>query len=402
MSKKVGIMPTGYINKIKNNFRKEQLLEILSDLIRVPSENPPGDESKISQVAIKWLKKFGFFIETHSAKKKRINIIATKTWDKRGRTLIWSGHMDVVPAGDIGLWHNAPYEPRVIKNRIYGRGSTDMKGGIAAAIEAVATLIKAGITPKGRLTFLLSADEETSAVFGTDYLTAKGILNTKSGDAAIVGEPTELDVLIAEKGYVWIRISTTGKPAHGSRPELGINAIEKMSKIITKLSAIKLKGIHPILGSPTINIGTIDGGTKINVVPDRCSITIDRRTIPQEVDTEVVKKFETAIEELKKIDEDLNATVEIYDRADPSEISKDEEIVRLALESIREVTGKSNIGGLSGASDARFLINRCRIPTIICGPGSLKQAHVANEYVDVNQLTNASYIYALIIAEFLS
>jgi succinyl-diaminopimelate desuccinylase len=395
-------MKADFLKIIKQHVDRQELLKILFELIRIPSENPPGDESEMSRVVAKWLKKYGCAIETYSAKEKRINVLASKTWGLPGRTLIWCGHMDVVPAGDVRLWRRPPFDPRRVGDRIFGRGTVDMKGAIAAAIEAIAALARARIKLHGKVKFLLSADEETSSVLGVDYLSSAGIIHEKSGDAAIVGEPTGLNVLIAEKGYLWCRISTVGKPAHGSKPEFGINAIEKMSKIVAKLNSLKLKGHHPILGRPTINIGTISGGTKINIVPDACTISIDRRKIPHEVDAQVIQEFKTAIEEIAKRDKDLRANIEVYDRADASEIQPDEEIVRLARKSVRRVTGRSvHLDGLSGASDARFLINRCKIPTIICGPGSLKQAHTANEYVTASQLISASRSYALMFTEFL-
>jgi succinyl-diaminopimelate desuccinylase len=395
-------MSIDLLEGIHEQLREEELLEILTDLVKVPSENPPGDEREVFEVSKKWLDKLGFESEVFEATEGRINLIATKTWEREGRTVIWSGHYDVVPAGDLKLWRYPPYEPTVIENRIYGRGTADMKGAIASALEAVAILRRTGEQPRGKLVFILSADEETSSRLGMDYLTEKGIIHKGSGDAAIVGEPTGLDVLIAEKGYVWLKISTVGRAAHGSTPELGINAIEKMSKVILKLESMKLKGNHAILGKPTHNIGTIEGGTKINVVPDCCAITIDRRTLPEENAEKVVEDYEQVLDRLQHEDKDFQAEVEMFDYANASEISPEEEVVKLAQQAVASVTDKNpNLGGLSGASDARFLINRCGIPTIICGPGSFKQAHVADEYTTVPEIADAAKVYAFIIGEFL-
>ncbi|MCK4225739.1 M20 family metallopeptidase [candidate division WOR-3 bacterium] len=387
---------------LKDNFSKEELIEILTDLVKAPSENPPGDERQISKVCKKHLDKLGFDTEIFTSDKKRVNLIATKTWGKKGRTLIWSGHMDVVPAGDPNLWNYPPYEVSMIKDRMYGRGTADMKGGIASALEAVAAITRMGKKLKGKIVFLLSADEECSSRLGMDYLTKKGIVNKDTGDAAIVGEPTELDILITEKGYVWLTISTIGKAAHSSQPAMGLNAIEKMSKVICKIKSIESKEKHPILGKPTKNIAIIEGGTKINIIPDRCSIKIDRRTLPNENKEMVLKEFEKVIDELKREDKDLKAELKMFDYADSSEISPEEEIVKIAEKAVLAITKrKPKLSGLVAATDARFLINQCGIPTIICGPGSLKQAHVANEYTTMEQVVDASMLYAFIIAEFL-
>lgn len=398
----MGIMPIDFLEGVKDQLCKEEVIDILTDLVNAPSENPPGDEREIYRVIKKWLDKLCFDIEIFKPNEKRINVIATKAWGKEGRTLIWSGHMDVVPAGDLRLWNYPPYKAKVRENRIYGRGTADMKGGIASALEAIATIIRMDKKPKGKIVFLLSADEENSSRLGMDYLTEKGIVNKDSGDAAIVGEPSDLYILIAEKGYVWLKISTIGKAAHGSTPELGISAIEKMSKVVFKINSMKLKGQHPILGKPTISIGTIEGGTKINMVADTCTIKVDRRTLPKENEKKVIRDFEGVIEELKREDKELKAKVEMFDCADSSEISPNAEIVKLAQKAVESITKrKPKLSGLSGAADARFLINRCGIPTIICGPGSLKQAHVANEYTTVEQVVDASMIYAFIMGKFL-
>jgi succinyl-diaminopimelate desuccinylase len=395
-------MSIDLLEDIREQLREKELLDVLTDLVKAPSENPPGDEREVCEVSRKWLDKLGFESEVFEATEKRINLIATKTWGREGRTLIWSGHYDVVPAGDLKLWHHPPYEARVVENRIYGRGTADMKGGIASALEAAAILARMGEEPKGKLVFILSADEETSSRLGMDYLTEKGIIHEGSGDAAIVGEPTGLDVVIAERGYVWLKISTIGRSAHGSTPELGINAIEKMSRVVSKLASMKLKGNHPILGKPTHNIGTIEGGTKVNVVADSCVIRIDRRTLPGENAEKVREDYEQVVERLQQEDEELQAEVEMFDYANASEISLEEEVVKLAQQAVASVTEENPIlGGLSAASDARFLINRCGIPTIICGPGSLKQAHAVDEYTTVQQIVDAAKVYAFIISEFL-
>ena len=223
------------------------------------------------------------------------------------------------------------------------------------------------------------------------------------GDAAIVGEPTDLDPVIGQKGALWFRISTIGKPAHGSRPHLGINAIEKMKKVINQLNSISLEKEHPLLGKPTFNIGTIQGGTKINIVPERCEIEVDRRMLPSEKKEGVLREVKESLDSLQLQDPSFQYQIEEIDFAEPSEIDPEDEIVKISVEAIGEVRGeRPKIKGFSGFTDARFYIKECRIPTLILGPGGVDQSHTTNESVEVDALVKAAQIYGLIIFKFLS
>lgn len=385
------------LERLKKEIDKEELIEIARDLIRIPSENPPGDETEVANVVKNWLKKFGFKIKEYKSKEKRVNVIGTIEGNKSGKTLIWNGHMDVVPAGDLNSWKHDPYEAKVVGKRIYGRGSADMKGGIASMIEGIATLQRAEIDINGTFIFQAVADEETGGKYGTEYL----VKNTEvNGDAAIVGEPTELDIYIAERGLVWPKITVYGKAAHGSTPHLGVNAINKMVKLISKIEKLKFEKEHELLGKPTINIGTISGGTKTNIVADKCTLTIDRRLLPNETKEEAITQIKDLIDKLKE-EEKINIEMEIITSAEPSSISPEENIVKVAENVIEKVNGtRPRLTGMTAVTDARFLINQRKIPSILLGPGSLKQAHISDEFVEIEDLEKASMIYALITEKF--
>jgi len=387
---------------IEKEIDERELVELAKDLVSIPSENPPGDEERVSKVLIKWLHKIGFDVKTYTPKEKRVNVIGVLRGKRKegGKTLIWNGHTDVVPAGDLNLWTHPPFEPRIVAGKLYARGSVDMKGAIASVLEGIAAIQRAGIKLNGSFVLQAVADEEVMSHFGMEYLVNNGLVQ---GDAAIIGEPTGLKIEIAERGIVWPRITTHGVQAHASMPELGINAIEKMSRLVPKLQAMKFKALqHPLLGKPTINVGTIGGGTKVNIVPDRCIIDVDRRTIPGETSNDVLGEIRKITEELKKEDAELDVEIELVDYAEPSEISPNEEIVKISENAVELVCGKRpKLRGMPGATDARFLINQCNIPSVILGPGNTEQAHTANEFVEIGELVKASKIYALIAAEFL-
>lgn len=381
--------------------KKKELVDLTCRLIRIPTENPPGNEKQAALFLKFLLSKMGFRVNIHLSPKGRYNIVAEKRWRKVGRTLLFNGHMDVVPSGDPALWKYPPFGGKLSKGRIYGRGASDMKGGIASFLHAVSMIDRSKIPlPQGRLILHLVSDEESHGHQGMGFLAQKMRIR---GDAAIVGEPTNLDLVVCQKGALWFKISTLGKSAHGSRPSQGINAIEKMMHLVARLNSIPWVKEHPLLGKPTINIGTIQGGTKVNVVPDRCEIEVDRRLLPGEKKEEVLKEIRKVIDSVQARDPLFKHQIEEIDYAEPSEIDPAEEIVRIGLEACREVRGeKPAIRGFSGFTDGRFYINPFCIPALIFGPGGTGQSHTADESVEVDNLIQAAKIYGLILINYLS
>lgn len=269
---------------------------------------------------------------------ERVNVIGELKGGEKGKTLIWNGHTDVVPAGDLNLWRYPPFEARIVDRKLYGKDFADMKGAIASVLEGIAAIQRAGIKLNGNFVLQAVADEEVMGHFGTEYLVNKGLVH---GDAAIIGEPSGLEVEIAERGIVWPRITIHGVQAHASTPELGISAIEKAAKLVPRLLAMKFKTReHPLLGKPTINIGIIKGGTKVNMVPNKCIIDVDRRIISRETRANALREIQEIAEELKKEDSELDVEIELVDWAEPSEISPSEEIIKIAEKEIELVCGK--------------------------------------------------------------
>ena len=380
--------------------RKKELVDLAIQLVQIPTENPPGNEKAAAQFLKSLLSKMGFKIKTVLSPKGRWNIVAGRRWGKGGRTLIFNGHLDVVPAGNPSQWKYPPFEGKLSKGRIYGRGASDMKSGIASFIYALSMIERSKIhLHQGAVVLHLVSDEESHGHQGMGFLTQKeGI----QGDAALVGEPTDLQPVIAQKGALWLRISTLGKSAHGSRPHLGVNAVEKMMKLMERLDSIPLEKEHPLLGKPTLSIGTIQGGTKINIVPDRCEIEVDRRMLPGEKKKEVLGELKEILDSIQSQDSFFQYRMEEIDFAEPSEIDPEEEIVRIGVEAIQEVMGKKpSLRAFSGFTDSRFYINQCHIPTLIFGPGEVDQSHTTDESVEVDALVHAAHIYGLIVMNYL-
>lgn len=389
------------MNDLHRWIRKNELIDLTTQLVQIPTENPPGNEKAAVPFLKSTLSKMGFKTKTVLSPKGRWNLIAEKRWGKGGPTLIFNGHLDVVPAGDPSPWNYPPFQGNLCRGRIYGRGASDMKGGIASFLHALSMINRSKVhLHQGVVILHLVSDEESHGHQGMGYLTQKGGIK---GDAALVGEPTDLHPVIAHKGALWLRISTLGKSAHSGKPHLGVNAIEKMMKLIHQLQSMPLEKEHPLLGKPTLTVGTIRGGTKINIVPDRCEIELDRRMLPNEKKEDIEREIKEILDSLRSQDPLFQYQLEEIDFAEPSEISPEEEIINVGLEAIYRVTGeKLPLRAFSGFTDSRYYINQCHIPTLILGPGDTNQIHTRDESVEVEALVQAAQIYALIVINYLS
>jgi succinyl-diaminopimelate desuccinylase len=381
--------------------KKKELVDLTIQLVRTSTENPPGNEKVAAQFLKPLLSRMGFKIKTVLSPKGRWNLIAEKRWGKGGRTLIFNGHLDVVPAGEPSKWKYPPFQGKLSEGRIYGRGTSDMKSGIASFLHALSIIDRSKISlHQGAVILHLVSDEESQGHHGTYILTQRKEIH---GDAALVGEPTDLHPVIAHKGALWLRISTFGKSSHSGRPHLGVNAIEKMMKLMDRLNSIPLDREHPLLGKPTLSIGTIRGGTKINIVPDRCDIEVDRRMLPGEKKEEFLKEMKEILDSLQQQDPLFQYRMEEIAFAEPSEVNPDDEIVRIGVEAIQEVMGKKPPPrAFSGFTDSRFYINQCHIPTLIFGPGDTSQIHTTDESVEVEALIQAAHVYAWIVINYIS
>jgi len=381
--------------------RKKELIDLTTRLVQIPTENPPGNEKAAAKFLKPLLAKMDFKAKTVLSPKGRWNIVAERRWGRGGRTLAFNGHLDVVPAGNPSQWKYPPFEGRLSKGRIYGRGASDMKSGIASFIHALSMIDRSKIRPdQGAVVLHLVSDEESHGHQGMGFLTQKEGIR---GDAALVGEPTDLQPVIAQKGALWLRITTLGKSAHGSRPHLGVNAVEKMMKLMERLRSVPLEKEHSLLGKPTLSIGTIQGGTKINVVPDRCEIEVDRRMLPGEKKEEALRQMKETLDSLCSQDSFFQYRMEEIDFAEPSFVDSEEEIVKIAVDAIQEVMGKRpSLRAFSGFTDSRFYINHCHIPTLVFGPGAVDQSHTTDESVEVEALVQAARIYGRILINYLS
>ena len=377
----------------------DEVVAFARALIAAPSENPGGTEDVAAAVATDILTAIGGSPETVRSDEGRPSVVASFGSGERP-SLAWNGHLDVVPVGDPSNWAHGPWEGVVEDGRLIGRGSADMKGPVAAALAAAAAIRRAGIDLAGTLTFHLAADEEHMGIYGTKVLWDRGMLVQ---DACIVGEPSDLRVGLAERGGAWITATARGTAAHGSQPDLGVNAIASMARLILRLPEVLPDREHPLVGRPSVNAAVITGGSAPNVVPDRCELVIDRRIVPGETDpAEVLAPFDRLAATIAKEHPDVDLTFRIDGWTDAAEAEAGSVIAGHAREAIAAERGVAPADvGFTGITDARFYINDAHIPTVIVGPGSLSVAHTANEWVLVDDLVAAARIYARIFIGFL-
>jgi acetylornithine deacetylase/succinyl-diaminopimelate desuccinylase len=378
-----------------------EVLSFARTLIAAKGENPGGTEDGSAAVASEILTDLGASPEIVRSDAGRPSVVASIGTD-RGPSLAWNGHLDVVPAGSLDTWRHDPWAGEIDDDgRLVGRGAADMKGPIAAALAAVSAVRRAGVSFDGSLVFHLAADEELAGVHGTKVLWERGLLIQ---DAAVVGEPSELQVGLAERGGAWFTARAYGTAAHGSQPHRGVNAITSMARFLLRLPEVLPDREHPLVGSPTVNAALIAGGSAPNVVPDRCEVDIDRRTVPGETDPhEVRAPFLTLVEAIRRENPEVSIEVELREWTEAAEASADTDIARIAVDAVDATTGsRPRFVGFTGITDARFYINQARIPTVICGPGSLTVAHTADESVAVEELVAGARAYARMFAAFLA
>lgn len=367
------------------------LLDLATRLVRIQSENPPGREKEIADMLEEKMAELGLKVERYDFKPGRPNLIGVRDFGS-GRSMMFDGHMDTVPAGNPDLWSVDPFSGEIVDGELYGRGSADMKASIAAWLSAVEAVLKAGLELEGKILTCLVSDEEASGL-GTRDVLSKGY----RADMAVVGEPTGLALNIAHKGVIRWRLATFGRAAHASSPREGVNAIYKMAKACLRIQDYLDdlgRSRHGLVGRPTISIGKISGGQKDNVIPDYCEVTVDRRMIPGEKPEEAEREFVQLLESMKQQDKEFKYEIERYVVLEPSEIQPEERVVKIFSTSIRKVTGRKPVlQGFKATCEMTHLVSS-RIPTVIFGAGKLSQAHTVDEHVDIEEIMTASKIYA--------
>ncbi len=378
------------------------VIETLSKLISINSMNPafggPG-EREIATWIREYFEQAGIEVWESEVTANRPNITARLPGRDCKRRIIFEAHTDVVSTNGMTI---EPFEPRIEGNLLYGRGSVDNKGGVAAMMEALRTLKEENFTPACDVWLCATVDEEYAHT-GVDHL----VIEQKEGPAtvaSVVAEPTEVRNIRANKGLVRWTIVTHGKAAHSAKPHLGVNAITAMAKVILAMEkdgeALAASAPHPLVGPATCSIGLINGGVQVNFVPERCEIQIDRRMIPGEKADEVLAHYESLMDTVRAEYPDIDVEMlppRLTDEA--METPADAEVVTTASRALEKLGLDPEPAGVPYGCDCTKL-SRAGIPSIIFGPGSIDRAHGAIEYVEIDQVETATEFYREFIKSY--
>jgi len=351
-------------------------------LVATPSVNlvlAPGEagERGVAELVAGWLDAWGLEPSLIEIAPGRFNVVGTL--EGEGPTLLLNGHLDTVGVDGMTI---PPFAATLAGDRLSGRGSCDMKGGDAAILAAVARLAEGG--PRPRLVVAFTADEEHASL-GMAHLVESGV----RADLAVVCEPTSLAVMPAHKGFVWLEAQFRGRSAHGSRPEIGIDAIRHAGLYLAALDAyaesLRARPAHPLLEYGSFHAGTIVGGTAESVYPESCELLLERRTMPGEDSEAVVLEFQAVLDELAERHVDIDASLEMTLARPGTEVHESSDVVRGLIAAAQDRGLKSPVEGMTAWVDAAFL-NEAGIPAVCFGPGDIAQAHTEDEWIDVREI----------------
>jgi acetylornithine deacetylase/succinyl-diaminopimelate desuccinylase family protein len=367
----------------------ESITKLLSDLVAIPSMNPMGRgrlgkeycEQYIAEFVVEFMRKASIDAELQQVFPGRPNVIGFVSAGAQ-ESLMLEAHLDTVFADSMLI---DPFDPIVRDGKLYGRGSCDTKGSIAAFLQAVVNSLNAAKNMRYNVLLLFVSDEEYRFA-GAQYAVRHGL----KADFGIVGEPTQLRIVRAHKGVTRWKIFTQGVAAHSAYPERGKNAIYAMAKVIEKLQQyageLRATPPHQLLGTPSLSVGVIEGGQTVNVVPDHCWIEIDRRTLPGETTQSVLEPIHSLLRDLEGCEiREPHLSVAGMEVADYAPI------VQELSQVVRSVCGDAIVEAAHYATDAG-IYNLVGVPTVVFGPGNIAQAHTESEYIELQQVHQATTI----------
>lgn len=396
-----------------NSVRNTTAVDTLADLVRINSVNPNYEggvpELELAEYIESYFAQRGIETWRQTVFANRPNVIARVPGRDPNRRIILEAHMDTVSVAGMSI---DPWKPEIRDGKLYGRGSCDTKGGMAAMMDACSSLVADGITPPCDVLFTAAIDEEYSyrgVVALCASVEPRSLDQPPPADiplqaeVAIVAEPTSLQPVVASKGLVRWKIETRGKAAHSAKPHLGVNAIEHMARVISAIeedSAELSQTVHPLLGPATCNVGVIRGGVQINFVPDRCEIEIDRRMLPGETTESVLQRYQRVIDSVAASHHAMDVVMHPPMLTDlPLETDAQSPPVQAMLRVLKDM-GHDNLPvGVPFCSDASKF-GALGIPSMIMGPGSIDQAHAAVEFIECEQVMQAARIFRRFLIEF--
>ncbi len=391
----------------------DEVVAWTQELVRIPSAYRPrtgeGEEQAAAWVRARF-EEMG--LETHweMVAPGRPNVIGLLKGKQGSKTLMFEGHTDVVTEGDVDAWtHGGPYSAEIVNGRLYGRGANDMKGGLVAAMCATKAIIESGIRLEGTIMIGAVVDEE-GRMAGIKHFVERGWADQV--DAAIVCEPEENHLCIAQKGVMWLAITCTGIMAHGGMPLTGVNSAYPMARLLTKLRDLEAAetarlSAHEFLGqpsiTPTIVRSPVSGEPQNNVMPAQTEVTLDFRLVPGQTPEDLEAKVR-ALADRVTADENgrVQFEIEVIESRSPTFISRNAEIVQVLCQAYQDTANKEPVyGGVPGSTDATILFDRAGVPIVICGPGDIHVPHHVDEWLSIDELIEATRLYVVAAIRFL-
>lgn len=363
--------------------------DVLKKLVSVNTTNPPGNEMDAVKAILEFFPQgINSKIVDHGNNRGSLLIeIKGKSEEKIG----FVGHIDTVPVPDESSWIHKPFDGVIKDGYLYGRGAADMKGGVTAMILTALHFIENGIIPPNTLQFVFTADEESGGV-GVVSMRDNGYFQDIS--KVFIPEPTDEEIGICEKGALWLKIYIKGKSAHGSRPDLGLNAIEKLYQYIYRLKeTLDLEENHPLLGKSTYSITLVNGGVKTNIIPENAQAALDIRTIPGVNHQKIVDGAYKIGGEMEKENPGLVVEIEIENNRPPLTIDQENDFIQEIVSVYEKLSYPVNFKGLNFYTDASQLIPFQNIPFAILGPGQEKMCHQRNERIKIESIVKMIKFY---------
>ena len=375
-----------------NRIDRDYLIQTLTDLIRIESINPDlvvggSGEAAIAAYVAEAMAQLGLETTSHEAVPGRPSVVGRRVGTGGGRSLMLNGHLDTV--GVAGM--PDPFSATLREGKLYGRGAYDMKGSIAAMLAAAKALHEANLALAGDVLLAAVADEEYASL-GTAE-----VIEHYQVDGAIVTEPTQMQLCLAHKGFVWLTVETIGRAAHGSRFDEGIDANMRMGRFLVELEqlekSLREQSGHPLVGPPSLHAAMLAGGTELSAYAASCQLKIERRTIPGETETQVVAEIQALIDRLMAADPTFQATVESFFVREPFEVAAEAVLVQTVERVAGQVLGQapSRIGETFWADAA--LLAAAGVETVMIGPSG-GGAHAKEEWVEVESLVKLAEILA--------
>jgi len=420
------------LDRVMKALKKDELVRLTQDLVRIRSVRREGEkEEKVALFLSRLLEEMGLEVVVETVEPGSPNVIAVLQGQGEGPCLMFEAHIDVVTEGDVSEWKYGPFEGRLARGRIYGRGACDTKGNLAAAVKAVEAISRSGVRFKGKILLGILVDEE-GLMTGVKHFIRQGWAD--GVDAAIICEPEDNQICLTQKGALRVELITSGKMSHGAMPLTGLNPVPSMVSILEKIRQLEEEeidrlGKDPFLGypslTPTVLQAPVKGEPQLNVMPYQCRALLDIRTVPGQSHEVLKKQLEDIVADeeravrnslasgyLREIRESLEkglskgigfeARLNVFEDRPWTRTSPEEPVARAMTKAIRTLTGRDPVyAGVPGATDGTFLAAWAGIPIVTTGAGKWSIPHQRDEWVSVDELFLTAQIYAATALEFL-